>query len=264
MKLRTLRALSLSIVSLSLLSSCDAFFNSNLFKEAGLGQESASSLAAKDSTGLYEAAYTESGKPSAGFYETLKTNPDTKAAVLGTLQTGMASTDPKTAQQSAILYADIGLHTSGASDLVAGCVSAIGNLPSSDAKPEELKAFVQSLIPVSLNTEDSFKTAISALMAAQDTYTTLGEELGSTSDRVLPTATYGNAAQSALLSAFISGIKGPEPEKATIDTAAVLWDILQGTNDGSAISFTSPDMGAGSALGNICAAGGIDLSKLGQ
>lgn len=156
MRLRTLVALSLAVVSLSLLSSCDAFFDTNMFKAAGLGQVSASALAAKDSSGLYEEAYTDNGTPSASFYETLKANPETKVTVLATLETGMASSDPTTAQQSAILYADIGLQTSGASDLVAGCVGAIGNIPSSDATTPELTAFVKSLIPDSLTTEASF------------------------------------------------------------------------------------------------------------
>lgn len=260
MRLRTLVALSLSVVSLSLFSSCDAFFNSNLFKEAGLGQGSAAALAAKDSSELYEEAYTDNGKPSASFYETLEANPETKAEVLAELQTGMDSSDPVTAQQSAILYADIGLQLSGASDLVAGCVSAIGNIPSSGAQPEELKAFVQSLIPDSLNTEESFKAAINALIAAQATYVALGAELGSSSDYVLPTATYGNAAQSALISAVLANITNTE----STDTATALWNVLQGTSDPSILGFTSPDMSAGTALGNICAAGGIDLSQLGQ
>jgi hypothetical protein len=258
MRLRTLVALSLAVVSLPLLSSCDAFFNSNLFKEACLGQESASSLAAKDSTDLYEAAYADNGKPSSGFYETLKANPETKATVLATLETGMASSDPTTAQQSAILYADIGLQTSGASDLVAGCVNAIGDIPSSEATTAELTAFVKSLIPDSLTTEADFKTAINALIAAQTAYTALGKDLASSSDYILSSATYGNAAQSALLSAVISGISD-----SGTDTATALWDVLQGTNDGSTLTFTSPDVSAGSALGNICAAGGIDLSKFG-
>lgn len=75
---------------------------------------------------------------------------------------------------------------------------------------------------------------------------------------MLSTATYGNAAQSALLSAVISGISD-----SGTDTATALWNVLQGTNDGSTLTFTSPDVSAGSALGNICAAGGIDLSTFG-
>lgn len=259
MRLRTLVALSLSIVSLSLLTSCDAFFNSNLFKEAGLGQVSASSLAAKDSNELYEAAYTDNGKPSTGFYEALKEDPETEKKVLAELEIGMASPDPTTAQQSAILHADIGIQLSGASDLVAGCVSALGSMPSSDAQPEELKAFIQSLIPDSLDTEESFKTAINALIAAQPTYVALGSKLGSPSDYVLPTATYGNAAQTALVSALLSGISSTEGK----DPATAIWEVLQGT-DPATLEFTSPNVDAGSALGNICAAGGIDLAKLGQ
>jgi hypothetical protein len=256
MRLRTLVALSLSAVSLSLLSSCDSFFNSNLFKEAGLGQVSASSLAAKDSTELYDSAYTSDGKLETSFVDTLSdpANAETKTEVLVKLEVSYTtSSDPATVQKSAALYADIQLQTSGASAVVNNVVSLLASGKALPSDPSGATSLVKDLLPASLLSDKAaFTAAIEGFQAANAAYVKLGNSIGSSGVQSgLAAGAVGTAAQSALVAACISSI--------TVSSGTVadaLWTAVQGgTAD---FSFAEPSTDSG-YLGNLLSAAGLSL-----
>lgn len=256
MRLRTLVALSLSVVSLSLLSSCDAFFNSNLFKEAGLGQVSAASLAAKDSAELYDSAYTSDGKLETSFVDTLSdpANADTKKEVLGKLEVSYTtSSDPATVQRSAALYADIQLQTSGASVVVNNVVSLLASGKALPSDATGVTDLVKDLLPASLLSDKAaFAAAIDAFKAADAAYQVLGLSIGaSEAQSGLAAGAIGTAAQSALVAAVISSVT------VTSGTVAdALWTAVQGGS--ASLEFAEPSTDSG-YLGNLLSAAGLTL-----
>lgn len=259
MRPRTLVALSLSIVSLSLLSSCDALFTTNLFKEAGLGQVSASALAEKDSSGLYEEAYTSDGSPSDTFFEALSGDATAKSQVLSTLQTDYSNTSSPTAQQSAILYADIELRTTGGSEVVSNIV---GYLAGGGAIPSDstgVKSFIESVVPASvLSDRAAFDATIAAFLDANTAYIALGASVGAGgADAVLPQSVYANAVQAAVLSAAIASV---EPTSGN-SVADALWAALQGDN--SKINTVASPTVTNTGLADILSAGGYSPADFG-
>ena len=259
MRLRTLVVLSLAVVSLSLLSSCDAFFDTNMFKAAGLGQVSASALAAKDSSELYDSAYASDGKLEVSFIDALADDPSAKTAVLETLKASWnsGSADPATVQKSAALYADIELQTSGASGVVNNVVDFLASgkpLPSDDDASGVADLVKGVLPPALLSDKAAFTAAIEAFVEADKAYQVMGTSIGSSGAQSgLAAGSIGTAAQSALIAAVVVGVT---PSSGTT-VADALWLAVQG--DTSNISgFTDPPTSSG-YLGSLLSAAGIKL-----
>jgi hypothetical protein len=256
MRLKTLVALCLAVMSLSLLSSCDAFFNTNMFKAAGLGQVSASSLAAKDSSELYDSAYTSDGKLEVSFADALAGDAGAKATVLAKLEADFTSPDAGTRQRSAALCADIELQTSGASAVVNNVLDFLASgkpLPSS-GDTSGVTDLVKSLLPSALLSDKAaFTAAIEGFVAADAAYQVMGASVGSSGAQSgLAAGAIGTAAQSALVAAVVAGVV---PSSGTV--ADALWLAVQG--DSSNISgFTEPSTSSG-YLGSLLSAAGISL-----
>jgi len=252
MKRWTLR---LALLSASLLASCDAFFETNPFKDAGLGQLKVPSASSLSSASLSE---LESYAESSAFFEELKDNADKQDAVVANLEDQYAtSSDPATVQGAAALCAEVLLKTSGAFDLVNGVFAAADEIAGIDfdaMSSTDITTFVEAALPAEiLEDEASFKEAILALLRADEAYDALGTSIGADGlSGVDPTL----SVQGAIVAALVDGVPGAS------DTAKAdaLWAALQGT---ALPSYTAPDFGSSTPLGAIVDAAGIDLGEYG-
>lgn len=254
MKRWTLR---LAILSASLLASCDAFFETNLFKDAGLGQLKVPSASSLSSASLSE---LESYAESSAFFEELEDDADKQDAVVANLEDQYAtSADPGTVQGAASLCAEVLLKTSGAFDLVNGVFDAADEIVGLDfdaMTSDDITTFVEAALPAEiLEDEASFKEAIQALLQADEAYDALGTSIlgaGGTASGVDPTL----SVQGAIVAALVDGVPGGS-DAAKADA---LWAALQGT---ALPSYTAPDFGSSTSLGAIVDAADIDLTKYG-
>jgi hypothetical protein len=257
-----------------LLSSCDAFFTTNLFKAAGLGQVSAADLAGKTSAELTAAAYSggDPSNPSAAFFDALAGNASAKADVLATLAATYGGSGPAAdVQEAAALAAQIELITTGADGIVNNVVAllASGTSFSAMSSSADIVDAAKALIPADLAADKaSFTAAITALLDSGTAYTALGTSIGA--DGVAGNVDLGTAAQSAVMAAFLGGI---DPATALdpggspyTNSADLLWDLVQGTpgvnTAGLGGGFTAPVFTAGTPLGDLVGAAGLDTSSL--
>lgn len=271
MKLRSLGILAACLV---LLSSCEAFFSTNLFKEAKLGQESASSISSKTSA---EIAASASTGDNSSFYDVLKAEPATKTAVLDTLAatyTDPAAT-PADVQTAAAAAAKIELVTTGADGIVNNIVGVLADLPSTGIAtmtPDKVLSALDTLVPPALLADQTaFTAAVDALLASQTALTALGSSVGTDGVAEIDTATIGTAAQTALVASVIDAIDltkvdvpGSPAGTHYPDAPSLLWAILQpgSTVDTSTLALKgtySPT--AAGPLNNLLMASGLDLSK---
>ncbi len=272
MKLRLWVTLGAALVGFS---SCDAFFTTNLFKEAGMGQESAADIASKSSADLAKDA--SSSGPDSTFYQVLTEDPATKAAVLATLaDTYTSSTDPAAVQAAAAAAAKIELVTTGADELVNNMVGVLSDLPSGGfdyMSSADVVAALDTLIPPDLlSSQTAFTAAIQALLDAKTALDLMGASVGADGVAEIGTATVGSAAQAALVASVLDAIDldtvdDPDnPGNPFPDVPSLLWAMLQpaSTVDTSSLAldpaFDPTDPGN---LHNLLIAGGLDLAALG-
>jgi hypothetical protein len=273
MRSRPTAILALFVATGLSLSSCDAFFSTNLFKAAGLGQISAADLAGKSSAELTAAAYSADGQPSTAFFDALAGDAGAKADVLATLTaTYTTSSDPAALQEAAALAAQIELITTGANDLVNNVVGLLssGTSLSSMSSSADIVDAAKALIPADLaSNKADFAAAITALLDSSTAYTALGASI--TADGVSGDVDLGTAAQSAVMAAFLGGIDpasvdDPATGLPYTNSADLLWDLVQGTpgvdTTGLGGGFTPPDFSSGTPLGDLVGAAGIDTSAL--
>jgi len=230
------------LVSALLLSSCDAFFSTNLFQKAGLGQQktpSASTLASMSVSDLKSLAESPS------FYSDLSSDSAKKTAVLDNLSgvfTPPASGGAATVQEAAALYAQVELNTTDAAAMVSDVVSAVAttNLSSLDTG-DNIITFLKATLPSDVLSDSSgakFEAAVNALISAQSAYAALGQSISSNGGATtLGTADIGDAAQGALLSYALAGISITAGGSG--DTAKDLWGQITGTGSAT-VSFTTP------------------------
>ena len=265
MRSRYLTALVFAVAMSLVFVSCDSFFNTNLFKSAGLGQVSAEKLKGESSAELVDDAYGNDGQPYSAFFVALAGDTTVKGEVLATLAaTYTTSTNPAEVQEAASLAAQIEIVTTGGNDLVnniAGALDQIQNLSGSD--PQGAVDLLKSLVPAGLSgSEASFSAAIDALISASDIYTVLGTSVATNGTQ--GDINIGTAAQCALLAAALDGVSAtsltdPDTGSTYTSTAAFLWDSLQGKTIAGTPAFTAPDTTTGSPLGSLLTASGLKL-----
>lgn len=248
------------LASLTLFS-CDAFFETNLFKEAGLGQVDVPSSEELSTMSVSEIEeYTD----SPDFFDELADDSSKKTAVSDNLESQYTDpeADAETVQSAAELYAEVQLKTTDAFDVVNGIFDAVSQMTDIDfdnMTSDGVTSFVEAALPAEvLADETRFKAAVVALLAADDAYDALGTSIGT--DGLASGVDATSFVQAAVVAALVDGVPGATAD----DQAAALWDALQGT--ASLSSYTSPDFsttGASGDLGNIIAASGIDLSQYG-
>lgn len=274
MKLRLWVTLGAALVGFS---SCDAFFTTNLFKEAGMGQESAADIASKSSADLAKDA--ASSGPDSTFYQVLTEDPATKAAVLATLaNTYTSSPDPAAVQAAAAAAAKIELVTTGADELVNGLVSVLADPPDfATMDASSVASLVQDLIPSGLlASEAGFAAALQALIGpeADAAYAAL-ESSVTASDGQISASVLGSAAQGALLASVIDAIDMSAPTVLDPDglsyaagpagLAALLWDLATTPSFVPTGLDINPSYNptADAGLNKLLIAGGLDLAALG-
>lgn len=256
----------LAVGSFLILASCDAFFSTNLFKEAGLGQVKPSDLTEMSSDDLFEAAYFEGGTSST-FMEALPYDSTVQTEVLATLQTAYRDNlaAPAARQEAAALAVDILIETSGASAIVNEVIPAIVgglDLPSIDT-PEEIVDLIELVVPAELRADMvAFKTAIAALLRADAVLTDpMGVETLIEGSGISGDYSVGNLAQNAVIAAAVAGVS---PVSGTIEDA--LWSAVSDPlNAASYINntYNVPDLASGSLLNILLIEAGLDISKFG-
>jgi hypothetical protein len=239
------------------LSSCDQLYTTNVFEKIGLGQAelpSASKLASMSVSDIQ----AQAGSPK--FFADLEGDAAKKAAVLGNLKSQWGSADPATAQDAAALYARIQLETTKAGDAVNGVLKAADSLSSTDLSQitsSTVVDFVTSALPAStIASKTEFTATIAALCAANDAYEALGTSIGP-SGQASGDVAVSECVQGAVVAAFVDQVPGSTPALK----ADALWNAIH--NNQPIASYTAPSTAAGSPLGNLIDASGLDLSKLG-
>jgi len=266
MRSRYLTALVFAVAMSFVFVSCDSFFNTNLFKSAGLGQVSPEKLKGETSAELVDDAYTDSGDPSPSFFDALAGDTTVKGEVLATLEATYTSpsASPANVQEAASLAAQIEIVTTGGDELVNNIVEALNSLQNlSGSDPQGAVDLLKGLVPAGLaGSEASFSAAIDALISASDAYMVLGASVAV--NGVQGDINLGTAAQSAMLAAALDGVSAtgltdPDTGIAYTSTAAYLWDSLQGKTITGTPTFTAPDTAGGSPLGSLLTASGLKL-----
>ena len=262
---RTITIVLTAAVALSMTAcdALDAILQVNIF--APLYEVSATKI--EDSKGDAQALLEQSESDT--FYETLADpkNATLKTEVLATIDAAIAAaTTPAVIQDLTLLGAEIELKTTGGDEVVNNVAavlvdqSAIQDPVSGELDPARL---LTAIMPANVVSSDgtvtdaaAFKAIIDGFVAADAYYTALGTSLdgGTYADT---TVSAGAVAQNALVSAMIAGITPPPG----VSSGEYLLDIVNGEAAAPA-DFAFPDMAAGSPLGNLFTAAGIDLATL--
>ena len=233
------------LVSALLLSSCDAFFSTNLFQKAGLGQQktpSASTLASMSVSDLKSLAESPS------FYSDLSSDSAKKTAVLDNLSgvfTPPASGGAATVQEAAALYAQVELNTTAAAEIVSDVLPAAMSSDYSTLNASNIVAFIKASLPADVLADSSgakFEAAINAILAARLAYDALSSSISSGAN-TLSTAEIGDAAQGAILAYAVDGIT---MTGGVGDKAKDLWTLVNG-GPGVSIQSFSPNV----AIANV-------------
>ncbi len=257
------KVFALVLCAALVLSSCEGFFSTNLFTKL---------LPPKDYTSLSSAelrgeAYTSEGQLAATFIAELKADPSARTAVLTTLEYTMSSSSSSSSsaaekQEALALYVDIQLATTDAGTVVNNVVAAItAGLPdfaNSSDPAEDAVAFVKSLLPAALLTDETaFKSMITAL-------TTVDKKVNAVVESsVEGTYNVGNLAQAALVAALVAGVQPSNSSTGETAIADALWDAINDTT-GAISGITPPvfDDTFDTSLELLLAAAGIDTSAL--
>ncbi|HAE20846.1 MAG TPA: hypothetical protein DCG47_00770 [Spirochaetaceae bacterium] len=243
-----------ALITLSL-ASCDfldQLLSANLF-DAPL-KLSASDISAKSLDDLSRLSQ------SPDFYEAVWGDSALMAAVEAKVTTGLGSGDPATAQQAAILGADLYIYGSGADGLINNVLAQYESLSSNPPDDSsEIEAFLNDLVPASLlANEAAFVAMINALVIADGYFQDLGASIG-TDPYDYGGANAGEIAQNALVAAFITVIAPPASWTGVNPGGTLgeyLFDLLTIPATAAPTTYTPPDT-SGGYLGNILSAAGI-------
>ncbi len=242
----------LAVGSFLILASCDAFFSTNLFKEAGLGQvklPSASELATMSTDELL----SEADSPE--FYVQLEADSGKLTAVIGNLSGQMGSSDPATAQEAAFLYAQIQLKTTDAFEAVNGIFDAFATVDLAAVDGSNIDDLLRAALPAGvLEDRTRFDAAIAALLVADSAYGSLGTSIGSDGlQGDIPVGDLGTAAQGALVAAVIANLQ------YSGDLEDNLWLAVQ--NQPSSITgVDTVTINSDTSLSNLLGAVGITFT----
>lgn len=195
---------------------------------------------------------------SPSFMEALAEDPTLVAAVTAKMQDIIddpAST-PAQVQSAAAVAASALIETTAAPKIINGIVAEFAsggsNLPS-DAG--EMVTFIEGLLPPELYTgsvlnETAFTLMIDNLILTNSFYEDMGASIGADG---VQGVNIGEAAQNAVIAAFVAGVQPAGP----LSPAEVLYDAL--VNPPGSVTFVEPNMDPGSPLKYILDAAGLSL-----
>jgi hypothetical protein len=266
-----------AIMVVGLLGSCDALFT-NIYKNAGLGTPSASTLSAATTSSLITSSGITTGTPSSTFYDTLTADPTTKAAVIATLDATIASsTDPAVVQPAIALKVDIELKTSGASDLLNNAVTAAATIGGSSTKidpttADGFKALIGAFIPTTISgTPGKITEIVNTLAGLKGDFAALASSVTSSGSATLTSGLdAGTLAQTAAVVELMSVLKPVDSSKTPTVGAAVeaaLTAATSGTTTNIASIITIDEAAAKSlpsdtTVSTLFKAAGIDLKAM--
>lgn len=286
MRKTALLAGSVALVALLGLSSCDAMFDSNVFKTIGLGQIDVSKADLSSPAAINEAAAS-----SPDFYA--KLSDSQKADALAVLIPNYSSSptsadlvksikDGTTTAANLVLAATLEIKTTQASEVIDKVGAALGKVSSSGSGSPDMGSIIESVLPANALVVDpanptvppqafrdiitSFTSAATSLQAVADTMPaggTLPAVPGGTSQ---DTATY------AVLSIAIAAVKVDPVYAAKNPTATpadALWVAINNTDPKAATPIAvAPGVfdfstGSKSTLNTLLGAADIDIAGLG-
>ncbi|HUX36288.1 MAG TPA: hypothetical protein VMV44_00180 [Rectinemataceae bacterium] len=251
MKKTALPAAIVALASALSLGSCDAMFNTNLFKAANLGQFDLSKYSMKSLVDIAAAALSA---PLA-FYAQLAADASAKAEALTTLVQSPTAPVPSADPQTNVLAAAIIINTSPAGSVIDNVPKAVNYLTSlsdtTTVAPETiLTTALTDILPPDANpltggTYDNFVammtafTQASTLLSAVPVTSSTDPATGVTTYTMaaMPGATAQDTATYALLSIGLSGIEATTNPSPTNNILA-LWDAIS-TGDVSGITIST-------------------------
>lgn len=236
------------------LSSCDMMFETNLFKEAGLGQVSLDKI----DTGSQDEIKDVADSPE--FYAQLSADPAKRAEVIATLEA-----DPT--PQNLTLAAVIRIKTTDAIVIVDNLATQLSNMSGTP----DLGAVVGAILPASIASQvtggadkpPEFEAIIQTFL---DAATDFEAVLSALAGADLPSTDYLTAQDTAYYALISVAIKAIQPESG-YTAAEVLWAAITGetsptfTLDPMIFTIDSND-GTETTIEQLLAAAGIDLSAM--
>ncbi len=194
---------------------------------------------------------------SPDFYDAVWGDAALTTAVEAQVAAGLASGDPATVQQAAILGADLYIYGSGADVLINSVIAQYEDLSSSPPSDgAEIEAFIDTLVPASLLADEAaFVAMINALVDADAYFQDLGVSVG-TDPYDYGGANAGEIAQNALVAAFVAEIT-PPAIWAGANPGGTLGEYIFDLLAGSAAppdAYTPPDTSAGYLFNILSAA----------
>ena len=262
MKKTALSAALLVIASALLLSSCDAMFNTNLFKAAGLGQFSLANADLTTSSGVQAAA---ASSPTT-FYDQLAAEPTSTATAISTLE---ASGTPS----ALVLAAAIQVNTTDAGTVVNNIASQLPTLMSSTTTvtASTLSSAISAILPATIDLSSptaptDFTDMVTAFLGASSDITSVV-----TSGVALPAVPGGTSQDTAYIGLVSLAVASVQPTDSlgniianptTTQVVDALWAAIQ--NPSATPTFTVDtttfSMASGSTANTLLTAAGISTT----
>ncbi|HUX41492.1 MAG TPA: hypothetical protein VMV83_10035 [Rectinemataceae bacterium] len=273
MKKTALTAALLVFASALLLSSCDAMFNTNLFKAAGLGQV--------DITKASTPAEIAAAATSPQFFTDLKSDATTKDNMLTTLVPGYSSGTVPTAidlqaaltsgtatADNLVLASAIMINTTEAGTIVKNIAQELPSIASTTTTLD-VSAVIKAILPADVLSDPvAFSNAITALSDASSSLTAVANYVGASG--TLPSVPGGTSQDTAyygLVALAVSSVT-PTTTSGYASTADALYAIVNGNAPASVLNPPDAavfDMNSSTSTASILlSAAGIDLAALAQ
>lgn len=243
---RRLQLAAVAALALSL-ASCDALdklLSVNLFYTP-------LKVSASDIQGM-SLAELERLSTSPEFYPAVFNDPAAKSAFEDKVTTGLASGNPATVQQSAILGADMLIYGSGADLIINNVINSMAAiLESPPTTAGGFQSLIEAIVPSAVLADpDAFKLMINAMVDAADYYNDLGASIG-TGDYAYGGVNAGEIAMNALLATMVVSVDTTGYTDAGDYFYYLLTDPAPAT---PTVSFTTES----NNLANLLAAAGLD------
>ena len=283
MRKTALLAGSVALVALLGLSSCDAMFDSNVFKTIGLGQIDVSKADLSSPSAINEAAAS-----SPDFYA--KLSGSQKATALSTLipnySSSMTSADllKVTTAANLVLAATLEIKTTQASEVIDKVGAALGKVSSSGSGSPDMGSIVASVLPANALVVDpahptvppqAFRDIITSFTSASTMLQAVADDMpkdGSGTLPAVPGGTSQDTATYAVLSIAIAAVKVDPAYAAKNPTATpadALWVAINNTDPKAATPIAvTPGVfdfstGSKSTLNTLLGAADINIAGLG-
>ncbi len=240
MKKTALSAALLAIASALVLSSCDAMFNTNVFKSAGLGQYN---IANTDMSSASSVSSAAASSPT-NFYNQLASDPTKKNTAIAALTAPGASND------NLVLAATIQIKTTDAGAVVDNIASQLPTLAKASGSSFNPATAISAILPATITAQISsptppaaFDAMVAGFLGASSNITTVVNS-GATLPAV-PGGTNQDTAYIGLVSLAVSAIQPTTTSGAVIpnptpsQVSAALWQAVQSSQAGTT-TMTAP------------------------